>query len=407
MKILFISQYFYPETFRGNDIAFDWAKRGDSVTVICGIPNYPKGSFFKGYGFLKKRREFVNGVSINRVCVVPRGNGSTFRLLFNYFSFALSATFYVIFTSCFKKYDAIFVQQLSPVLMSYPAVVYKRLHPYVPLFTWVLDLWPESLQAAGNINNRVVLNFFNYFVKLEYRKSDLILMSSNSFGDSICKKGAFRDKLLYFPNWAEDIFSEQHNELDDIPKLPEGFKVMFAGNVGESQDFESIMRAAELLRNEKDIKFIIVGDGRKKGWVEQYVKSHNLEETVYLLGRWPLKIMPDLFAKADVMLVSLKDEQIFSLTAPAKIQAYMQSKKPIIAMLNGEGAEIIKKSNCGVTVMAGDARALATAIKDLCVLDKKELHMMGENGYDFCEINFSKSLLLNRLYDIVSRFKNN
>lgn len=400
MNILFISQYFYPETFRGNEICFEWARRGDTVTVIAGIPNYPQGHFFKGYGFFKRRREIIKGVSVIRVPVIPRGNNKV-QLLLNYLSYALFASVYVLFLALRKRYDLVFVQQLSPVLMSFPAVIYKKLRK-VPLYTWVLDLWPESLQAAGGVKNHYILNFFVFFSKLEYKYSDKILMSSKSFSKSILSKGPFSEKLIYFPNWAEDVFSKsKENEVKEIPKLSEGFRIMFAGNVGESQDFDHIMKAASLLKDDVHIHFVIVGDGRKKQWIDSFIEEHQLENTVSTLGRWPIETMPSFFEKADVMLVSLKDEMIFNLTAPAKIQAYMQSKKPIIGMINGEGASLIQEAKCGFTVHAEDSETLASTIKKMSAMDKAELDRLGKNGYEYCMKFFNKEVLMNELYEII------
>lgn len=178
-KILFVCQYFYPETFRGNDVAFHWAEEGHKVHVVTGIPNYPAGKFFPGYGVFKKRHELVNGVKVTHLPIVPRGNNKI-MLMLNYFSFLIVGCFYILWHAMFHKYDLVFCQQLSPVMMSTPAVLYKKLRK-VPLYTWVLDIWPESLTAAGGINNKYILGFFNMFVKSEYKHSDKILMSSNRF----------------------------------------------------------------------------------------------------------------------------------------------------------------------------------------------------------------------------------
>jgi glycosyltransferase involved in cell wall biosynthesis len=401
MKILFISQYFYPETFRGNDIAFDLVKRGESVSVVSAIPNYPQGRFYKGYGLFKKNVELINGVKVVRVPVIPRGNGNSIQLILNYFSYAISASFYTVYLAFFKKFDLIFVQQLSPVLISLPAIIFKKIQKKM-LYTWVLDLWPESLTSAGGIQNKYILNFFNWFTKWEYKNSDKILISSQSFRNSIIEKGDFADRLIYFPNWAEDVFEEKKNiiHLESIPPFPHGFIVMFAGNVGECQDFNSIMEAVLLLRNEKNIKFVIVGDGRKREWVNNFIAKHQLDN-IFMLGYFPLEMMPFLFEKADVMLVTLKNELIFNLTAPAKLQAYMFSKKPIIGMINGEGAELIQQAKCGYCVNAGNYKELADKIKQMSLQSETELNKMGNNGFYFYKKYFDKSKCLNSLYNII------
>ena len=268
-KILFISQYFYPETFRGNDIDFHLAKEGHDVHVVCGIPNYPKGKYYAGYGLLKRRSEIVNGVRVTRLPVIPRGNNKI-MLMLNYFSYFIIAWFWVLLHSITHKYDLVFCQQLSPVMMSIPAVLYKRLRK-VPLYTWVLDIWPESLSAAGGINNKHILSFFDWFVKHEYKFSDKILMSSNSFRQSILTYGDYEYKLIYFPQWADADSINLLNNFE-LPNIPEGFVVMFAGAIGESHNMESNLKAALLTKTYKDIHWVYVGDGRKLDWVCNYVR---------------------------------------------------------------------------------------------------------------------------------------
>ncbi len=402
MKILIISQYFYPEEFKCNDIAFELSRRGYDVTVVTGIPNYPQGSFFKGYGLLKKKKEVVNSVKIRRIPLVPRGKGKGIRLALNYFSWCVLASIWILFHALKYKYDRILVHQTSPIIQGFPAIVAKKIQ-HIPIYFWTLDLWPESLTSAGGIHNKFILNFFTKIVCFLYRQSDKILISSKGFEKSICLKGDFADKLVYFPNWAEDIFNTQISYA--IPKLPKGFKVMFAGNIGEAQDFDNIMQAARELRNEKDIKIILIGDGRKRAWVENFIKKEDLQETVYVMGRFPLQSMPIFFKQADVMLVSLKDEIIFNLTVPAKLQAYMASEKPIIAMLNGESTELIKEAKCGVTAPAGNYKKLASRILQLKHTSKEELDKMGKNGKEFCNQHFNKSKCIDHLCKLFDEYK--
>ena len=399
-KILVVCQYFYPEVFRGNDIAFHWAELGHDVHVVTGIPNYPDGVFHKGYGLFSKRHEIVRGVHVTRLPIFPRGNNKI-MLMLNYFSYLVVASFYIIWHAIFHKYDFVFCQQLSPVMMSTPAVLYKKLRKS-PLYTWVLDLWPESLTAAGGIDNKYIFVFFNWFVKKEYKWSDKILTSSRSFDQSIRTYGDYEDKILYYPQWS-DGSSLNSSLLSDfsMPNIPEGFVVMFAGAVGEAHGMECNMQAALLTKERKDIKWVIVGDGRRLSWVQQFVKENKLEETVLTLGRFPSETMPLFFAKADVMLVSLTDSPLFNLYAPAKISSYMASGRPIIACLNGEGAELIKVAECGWHVAAGDANGLAQLVMQLADKNKDTLLALGQNGIKFYDENFQKDKCLKKLDQIV------
>ncbi len=412
-RILFVCQYFYPEVFRGNDIAFHWAEEGHEVHVVTGVPNYPDGVFHKGYGVFKKRQETIKGVHVTHLPIVPRGNDSKIMLMLNYFSYFIVACMYVlwkVFADSFKgflgfkksfEFDFVFCQQLSPVMMSLPAVLYKKLKK-VLLYTWVLDLWPESLSAAGGISNKHILGFFDWFVKKEYKWSDKILTSSKSFDQSIRTYGDYKGKIVYYPQWSDGSPSTPFLPPNySLPEILSGFKVMFAGAVGEAQGMECNMQATLLTKERKDIKWVIVGDGRRLPWVQQFVKEHGLEETVLTLGSYPSETMPLFFEKADVMLVSLTDSPLFNLYAPAKISSYMASGRPIIACLNGEGAEVVKAAECGWLVAAGDAEGLAKLVIRLADENKETLNAKGACGLKFYKENFDKEKCLSNLDDIV------
>jgi glycosyltransferase involved in cell wall biosynthesis len=402
MKILFVCQYFYPEVFRGNDIAFHWAEKGHDVHVVCGVPNYPHGKFYDGYGLFKNRHEIVKGVRVTRLPIFPRGNGKI-MLMMNYFSYLIVAWVYMLFHALFHKYDRVFVQQLSPVMMSAPGVLYKRIRK-VPLYTWVLDLWPESLTAAGGINNKYVLAFFRHYVKSEYKHSDRILISSRSFERSILEYGDYASKNVYYPQWSDatgEVQDVQKFKSLSLPKLPEGFNLMFAGAVGEAHGFECTMQAALLLKEHKNIKWVIVGDGRRLDWVREFVKDHGLEDTVYTFGRFPVETMPWFFKQADVMLVTLNDDPLFKLYSPAKISSYMAVGKPIVAVLNGEGAEVIKDADCGWSLPAGDAEGFARLAVELSKMDQSVLEEKGLKAAAYYQQHFEKQTCLAKLDDLM------
>lgn len=404
-KILFVCQYFYPETFRGNDIAFHLAEEGHDVHVVTGIPNYPKGKFFPGYGLFKKRHEVINGVRVTRLPLVPRGEDNKIMLMLNFFSFFIVGWFWMLFHALWHKYDLVFCQQLSPVMMSSPAVLYKKIR-HVPLYTWVLDLWPESLTAAGGINNKYILGFFNLFVKSEYKNSDKILTSSKSFDQSILKYGDYKDKVIYYPQWSDGASNASGLNFALPEKLQElssngDFIVMFAGAVGEAHGMECNMQAALKTKEYKNIKWVIVGDGRRLDWVRSFVKENGLEETVITLGRFPSETMPLFFEKADVMLVSLTDSPLFNMYSPAKIASYMAAERPIIAALNGEGGEVIKAAECGWNVKAGDSDSLAKLVIALSQTDRQELAVKGQKGKAYYDKFFTKDECLKKLDEIM------
>lgn len=401
MKVMLVSQYFYPEQFKCNDVAFDLVKRGYEVTVATGIPNYPDGKFFNGYGIFKKRKEKINGVNVIRIPLVPRGKGRGFEIAINGFSWALIASVWAFFHALRNKYDYVLVHESSPVTQAFPATVIKKMQR-IPFYFWVLDLWPESLTSAGGVTNKYVLGFFTSMVRFLYKQSDKILISSKGFKHSICAKGNFADKMIYFPNWAEDVIDTDLASYE-IPQLPDGFKVMFAGNIGEAQDFEHILAAAHKLKDNKEIKWIILGSGRKKEWVINYIKENGLQDTVHLMGSYPVDAMPAFFSKADVMLVSLKDELIFNLTVPAKLQAYMAAGKPVVAMLNGDAAQLVDEAKCGLASSAGNSDGLVHNILQLKDMNKDELTSLGMNGREFYKKYFDKTRCIDHLCELLSK----
>jgi len=397
MKILIVSQYFWPEEFILNDLAIDLVDRGHDVTVLTGIPNYPKGKFYDGYGF-KFAIENYRGIKIYRVPIIPRGNNSI-MLIINYISFVLTGSFFALFHK--KKYDKIFAVIFSPITAVYPAIVYKKRHN-TKLYLWVQDLWPESVSAAGKVKSNFIQIFLTKIVENIYKNSDKVLVQSEAFIESIKKKGVTEYQLGYIPNWAEDLFSDTTKtsvrKFQNI--IPVGFKIMFAGNLGEAQDFESIIKAAELTKHFPDIIWVIIGEGRKKGWIECEISRLGLQKTVFLLGRYPKEDMPSFFIHADMMLLSLKDEEIFSRTIPAKLQAYMAFGKPIIGILNGTGADIIRRAECGYIANAGDFRKLAENAINAYKEESNILIEMGIKGKKYYIQNFSKKLIIDNLIQI-------
>ena len=393
MRVLLVTQFFHPENFKSNDVAFELAGRGYDVTVLTGIPNYPKGRFYKSYGLFCRRREVVEGVKIIRSAVVPRGKGGALMLALNYLSWAFCGSVLVFWMSLFRRYDAVIVHQTSPVTQGFPALVVKCMWG-TPIYFWVLDLWPESLQAAGGVNNRFVLAVFGRIAALMYHCSEKILISSKGFAGSICSKGPFDSKLVYFPNWAEDVGEDL--SVAAALELPAGFRVMFAGNIGEAQDMPAVMKAAEYLRGQ-GVVFVIVGEGRRLEWVREYVRQQALEDVVYLAGAHPSSEMPACFSQADVLFLSLRDEYIFSLTAPAKLQSYMAAGKPIIAMANGESADLVAEAECGLSCPSGDYEAFAECVLRMKAMQESARELLGENGRRFFMKKFRKDCCIDHL----------
>ena len=397
MKILVVSQYFYPENFKINDLIFSLKERGHQITVLTGKPNYSKNYFFEGYGWKSDDFEIVNGIPVHRANLFSRRNGGALRLFLNYFSFALLASLKL--RKVKGSFDAIFVYQTSPVTVGIPAIFAKKLFK-VPIYFWVQDLWPESLAAAGGIKNKFILGFFNSLTKWIYNQSKKVLIQSNGFKEYILNQGIPSDKIIFYPNPTEGFYKP----LQDVKEYKEFFQkeyfnIIFAGNIGEAQSFLTIIEAINNIK-ELPIKVIILGDGRYKETAISLIKDKGLESHFNFLGSFTPTEMPKFFSHADALLVSLKKDKIFSLTIPAKVQSYLACGKPIIASIDGEGAKIVNDAKCGLTSPAEDPIALSNIIKELMALDKFTLNQIGNNGRAYYEKEFDRNNLLEKLESI-------
>lgn len=401
MKILVVCQYFYPEEFKVNELVEGLVKRGNEVTVLTGKPTYPRGPYPKGYKFLGVQKEEYKGAKIIRLPELTRGTGGIIGVVKSLFSFLISSSWYAKHHDI--EADAILCFQLSPVTMANAALIYKR-KLNVKLVHWVQDLWPESVTATTPLKGGPIISLLEKFVTKIYKQSDVILVQSKAFEKSICSKGGFKNKLIFAPNWAESSFIGADTSIDEnFPLQPNSseFRVMFAGNIGEAQDFENIIKAANLTKDIPQIKWIIVGDGRARENSEKEVSRLGLNDTVKFLGRHPVETMPKFFAMADAMLVTLKDEFIFSLTIPSKTQAYMASGKPILTMINGAGNDVVEDAKCGLTANAEDYETLAANVRKMYGMSKEELEEMGKAAKAYYDKNFAKDMVIDRVNDVL------
>ena len=396
MRILVVSQQFWPENFRINDLTAELVKRGHEVTVLTGVPNYPEGKVFEQYRMAPERYAQYEGVNIVRVPIVVRGTRKFFLIL-NYISYALSASLLGPYKLRHQKFDVIFTYEPSPVTVGIPAAVLRRIKR-APMVFWVLDLWPETLSAVGAVRSPMILKMVGLLVKAIYKNCDLILAQSKSFVSQIRKYAGADSRVEYFPSWSEVEFeAEEVLAATEVKVVPKTFNVMFAGNIGAAQDFPSILAAVQNLKQHSHIKWHIVGDGRMGQWVNSFVQEHGLQENIALYGRYPLERMPSFFKHADALLVSLKDDPIFAMTIPGKLQTYLSAGIPVIAMLNGEGADLIKSSGAGLTCAAGDADGLTRAVLHMAEMPETARRLMGERGKEVMAREFDRTRLINAL----------
>ena len=396
MKILIVTQYFWPENFRINDLVAGLIERGHECTVLTGLPNYPTGKIFRGYGVKVFKSQIHDGARVIRVPLMPRGSGSGLRLALNYISFALFASLFGPFL-CRGRYDLVFVYEPSPITVMLPALLLKKLKG-APVMLWLQDLWPESVAATGAIRSKAILKLIERLVRFIYRGCDKILTTSRAYHTSIIERGGHPEKIEYFPQSVEKVYRpvEVEGDAPERAHIPNGFNVMFAGNIGAAQDFPTILDAASILKDRRNIHWVIVGDGRMRAWVEKQVLDRGLVGCVHLIGKYPLDAMPRFFALADVMLVTLRKDPIFSLTVPAKIQSYMACGRPIVAALDGEGARIVRESGAGFTVSAERPDLLADAVLAASCMPVEALETMGAGGLAYFNEHFERNMLYDK-----------
>ena len=396
MKILVVTQYFWPENFKVNGLVEEWCRRGHEVIVLTGVPNYPKGQIFQSYLNHPSAYNEYKGAKIIRVPICARGQGSL-RLILNYLSFVLSAIVFGPFYLRKNSVDVIFVFEPSPVTVGFPAVFLSKMKK-APVIFWVLDLWPETLMAISNFRSRYLISLVGKMVAFIYNQCTLVLGQSRGFLDGISKYCRDKSKIHYFPTWSEDFSVDSGVSLaSEIPRLNNGFTILFTGNIGEAQDMSNVLGAAELLKDYPFIRWVIVGNGRRFDWLKFQVIERGLQGKVLLPGSFPPDRMPSFYAHADALLVSLKDDPVFSLTIPGKVSTYLMTGIPLLGMLDGEGAVIIRDANAGFVSKAGCASSLSKSVLTLASMSSEDRKQLGLNGKAYAQREFSRSHLMDQM----------
>lgn len=391
MRLLILSQYFWPENFRINDVALEFAARGHAVTVLTGLPNYHSGRVDPAFRRDPQAFGELCGVEIVRVPLLPRGRGRV-RLALNYLSFALSASLCGPWKLRRRAFDGILVFQPSPATIGLPAVVLRRLKRGRLVF-WVQDLWPDTLRAVGAVTSTRLLALLQRVLNRVYRESDHVAVQSRAFLPRLERQGT-GTPLSYLPNWAVEP-GRMASVAAPAPRAV--FKIYFTGNLGGAQDIPAVMEAVARLSRRQDIQWFFVGDGSAAGWLASEVERLGASDRVHLLGTVPASEMPRIYGDADALLLSLKPDPVFELTVPSKLQSYLASGRPILAMLDGEAARIVAEAGAGFVVPAGDAAGLADAALRLAALPAGGRRALGEAGRRYSEANFDFATLMDRL----------
>lgn len=390
MRVLVVSQYYWPETFIITAEVARLRAQGIEITVLTGKPNYPGGDVLPGYSAWSVQREWHEGTEIVRVPIIPRGRNSALRLVLNYMSFVLSAALLGPFVLRGRSFETVFVYALSPIVQALPAILIAR-WKQARLVLWVQDLWPESLSATGFVKNRRILAIVGHVVRFIYCRCDRILVQSRAFRAPVTALTDDPDKIHYLPNPVPDLampsaISEACQSLAD--EIDASFSIVFAGNLGRAQALDLVLDAAQRLRDLPDVRLFLIGSGSMEPWLRAEVSRQGLTN-VTLPGRFPSEAMPILLPKASAFLVSLRAEEIFAYTVPSKLQTYFAIGRPVIAMLEGEGAAILNEAGAGITCPPGDAEALALAIRTMYETSARDRQAMGAAARAYFEAEFA------------------
>ena len=404
--ILVVSQYFYPEQFKINDITSEWVKRGYKVTVLTGIPNYPQGEYYEGYDLEHHRREKWKGMEIIRIPLRPRKQGSV-NLALNYFSFVKNGWLWKITNDVHA--DIVFTYEVSPMTQALVSVWYAKKY-HIPHFLWVTDLWPDNVEIITGVHNKVFLNSINVMANYIYKHSDIIFTSSRSFITKMVERGVPKEKLVFWPQYAEDFYKPYEKKSgEDLSTtgIPQDdiFNIVFAGNIGYAQGLGVTVEAAKLLKKDGTIcRFNIIGDGRYKEQMKEEIRIGNVEEYFNFISSQPAESIPKFMAAGDAAFICLSKSEVFAMTIPGKTQTCLACGVPIIVSADGEVQEIIEEAKCGLTSASGDAVALAKNIESMMNYSIG-LDDCGKNAERYYTQHFQRDRLLNEMDEYFSKAK--
>jgi len=386
MKILIVSQRYWPESFRITDIAETLVKEGHKVTVLTGLPNYPQGYLYDGYKHGENRVQEHNGVKIFRAKEIERRNDVLHRFL-NYYSFPHYAK--KLIKKLDDDFDVVLINELSPIMAATPAFWYKKKHN-VKVVMYEMDLWPESLLAGGIKKDSFIYNHYKKVSAKIYSQCDKILVSTKEHIDYIkALSGCDKLDIDYLPQYAE----EQFEKIESKPlKEGDAINLMFAGNIGKAQSVDTIIRAAALLKDDKRFKFHIVGSGSEYDNIVKLSKELNAMNVIFY-GQKNVVDMPKLYEMAQIMLVTLEDQAYANMTIPGKVQSYLAAGRMIVGCCNGATANFISENVCGLSVNSNDFLNFSELIRKVTI---REIVLYSKNALISYK-KFNKRIFINRL----------
>lgn len=403
-RVLLLTQWFDPEpTFKGLVFARELAQQGFDVQIITGFPNYPGGKIYSGYKIKWVQHEFIDGVQITRVPLYPSHNQSAIGRVFNYISFAVSALFYCLFRV--KRPDVIYAYH-PPLTVGVVAAI-TRLCRRIPVVYDVQDMWPDTLRVTGMLSNDKILKVVASICNWVYRQVDQIVVLSPGFKRLLIDRGVAAEKIEIIYNWcSESTVVEDSSILPFSFPGPETFRILFAGNMGKAQALSSVIDAADEFQAEgAAVTFIFLGGGVEVDNLQE-LASRKILNNVIFLPPVPMSEVGAYLAAADVLLVHLKKDPLFSITIPSKTQAYMSAGKPILMAVEGDAANLVVDSKCGLIAEPENSVSLKKAIAKIMQLNGAERVLMADNGKRFYNEKLALNVGVRSFGAIFNRLKN-
>lgn len=402
-RLLVVCQHFWPERFRINDVCDYLLDKDVGIEVLCGIPNYPKGQFFEGYSFFKNHRQTHEGIKICRALEIPRGTNTNVRIFLNYISFPFFSLFHIP-RFLTKKYDKVFIYQLSPVMMSVAGIIVGKLKR-TETTMYVLDLWPENLYSVLKVKNPLLRKLAAVVSNWHYRHVDKLVVLSEKMKDRLlATKGVSDKKIIVLPQACEKIYEEQIEDKALAARFKGKFNILFTGSITPAQSFETVIEAAKILGKKglDDLNWIIVGDGMSRQWLESEVKKAGLEKYFFFEGLKPMEDVPKYTNFADVLLGCLVKSDLLEATIPAKVLSYFAAGRPIALAMDGEVQDLVNYTiKCGYAGPTEDAKVLAQNIEKIYSLSATERTKMGQRARDYHFKHFERNLVLGKLYNFI------
>lgn len=391
MKILVVTQCFYPDVYACNDIVRILVERGHDVTVLTGLPDYTTSKVPKEYKWFRNRKQDYHGAKVYRVSIIARHHGPIFRCL-NYISFVITGWLKAKFKHWDADFDLIYVWQVSPVTQAVPAIkLRKKLG--IPLYLYCLDLWPESIKAMGFKEDSLFYKLIGWWSRKIYSECDHIAISSEPFRRYFTSYlGYPSDKITYIPQFASSEFLSY-----DLEKRPDGhLDFLFIGNIGKVQDVDVIIKAFKKIEKIPNWTMHIVGNGSNAESCKSLTKELGLLDRIKFYGSCPLAETPKYYRMSDACILTLNGDNLIGSTLPGKLQTYMAAGKTILGAINGAGQEVIKEASCGGCVDAGDVDGLASLIDDF-IQNNSKYSECGKKAREYFIANFTQEQFFNAL----------